>query len=110
MLVAGIHHRIPIPTLDVHAIDRYLWVGQMLGLDNAPPDLRIYLSPETEARTDQVLAGRGLKEICRARAGTMWETKHWLPERFAETGRLLKQRGWGIVVVAHHATKIGAKS
>ncbi|HEY3659651.1 MAG TPA: glycosyltransferase family 9 protein, partial [Candidatus Udaeobacter sp.] len=32
-------HRIPIPTLDVHAIDRYLWVGSLLGFDDEPPDL-----------------------------------------------------------------------
>ena len=92
-------HRIPIPTLDVHAIDRYLWVGKMLGLDNAPPDLRIYLSPETESCAAQLLARYGLKEFAVLAPGTMWETKHWLPERFAETGRLLRQRGLGIVVV-----------
>src|SRR5215469_6669627 len=31
-------HHIPIPTLDVHAIDRYLWVGSLLGFDDEPPD------------------------------------------------------------------------
>jgi lipopolysaccharide heptosyltransferase II len=92
-------HRIPIPTLDVHAIDRYLWVGKMLGLDSAPPDLRIYLAPETEARAAQLLARHDLKTFAVLAPGTMWETKHWPPERFAETGRLLIQRGLGIVVV-----------
>jgi heptosyltransferase-1 len=92
-------HRIPIPTLDVHAIDRYLWVGKMLGLDSAPPDLRIYLSPETETRAAQLLARHGLEIFAVLAPGTMWETKHWLPERFAETGRLLIKRGLGIVVV-----------
>ncbi|HXI83157.1 MAG TPA: glycosyltransferase family 9 protein [Verrucomicrobiae bacterium] len=92
-------HRIPIPTLDVHAIDRYLWVGKMLGLDSEPPDLRIYLSPEMEGRVAQLLVRHGLKEFAVLAPGTMWETKHWLPERFAETGRLLTQRGLGIVVV-----------
>ena len=29
-------HRIAIPTLDVHAIDRYLWVGELLGFDGNP--------------------------------------------------------------------------
>src|SRR5579864_5543543 len=32
-------HRIGIPTLDVHAVDRYLWLAPMLGLDTDPPDL-----------------------------------------------------------------------
>ena len=92
-------NRIPIPTLDVHAIDRYLWLGKMLGLDNSPPDLRIYLSPETEVRAVQLLARHGLKEFAVLAPGTMWETKHWPPERFAEVGRLLRQRQLGVVVV-----------
>ena len=92
-------HRIPIPTLDVHAIDRYLWVGKLLGFGDTPPDLRIYSSPEIEARTESMLAGRGSTSFAVLAPGTMWETKHWLPERFAETGRLLMQRGLGIVLV-----------
>jgi len=39
-------HRIPISTLDVHAIDRYLWLAPLLGLDDRPPDFRIHLPPE----------------------------------------------------------------
>src|SRR5579859_1742105 len=30
-------HRIPIPTLDVHAVDRYLWLSPILGLDDGTP-------------------------------------------------------------------------
>ena len=92
-------HRIPLPSLDVHAIDRYLWLGPMLGLDNAPPDLTIYISPETEARMEQALAAHGLKEFAVLAPGTAWETKHWPAERFAEVGRELTARGLGIVVV-----------
>src|SRR5262249_37610221 len=29
-------HRIPVPTLDVHAVDRYLSIGPMLGFDDGP--------------------------------------------------------------------------
>ena len=39
-------HRIPIPTLDVHAIDRYLWVGELLGFNDDSPDLKIHLPSE----------------------------------------------------------------
>lgn len=92
-------HRIPIPSLDVHAIDRYLWVGQMLGFDNTPPDQCIYVSAETETKTADMLARHGLKNFAVLVPGTMWETKHWPPERFAEVGRLLMQRGLGIVLV-----------
>src|SRR3989442_5632381 len=36
-------HRIPIQTLDDHAIDRYLWVGELLGYDENPSYLTIDL-------------------------------------------------------------------
>ena len=48
-------HRIPIPTLDVHAIDRYLWVGSLLGFDDEPPDLAIHLSAETIRTVERLL-------------------------------------------------------
>ena len=31
--------------------------------------------------------------------GTMWETKHWPAERFAEVGQWLKRQGFGVVVL-----------
>ncbi len=42
-------HHIPISTLDVHAIDRYLWLSPILGLNDFPIDSRIYLSAEIDA-------------------------------------------------------------
>ncbi len=30
-------HHIPVPTLDLHAVDRYLSVGPILGLEDGPP-------------------------------------------------------------------------
>src|SRR6184192_1380847 len=48
-------HRIAIPTLDVHAIDRYLWVGELLGFDADPPDLTIHLPPEAIFKVQRLL-------------------------------------------------------
>jgi lipopolysaccharide heptosyltransferase II len=79
-------HRIPIPTLDVHAIDRYLWVAPLLGLDDNPPDLRIYLAPETIQNVDRLLEQHGVpasKPLIVLVPGTIWETKHWTIEGFA---------------------------
>src|SRR6266403_3445984 len=53
-------HRIPIPTLDVHAIDRYLWVAPLLGLDDKPPDLAIHLSPKTIRNVQRLLEDHGV--------------------------------------------------
>jgi heptosyltransferase I len=92
-------HRIPIPTLDVHAVDRYLWIVPMLGLDGKPPDSRIYLSAETEIGVERLLGKHALQRFAALVPGTRWETKHWHPERFAEVGRWLKKYGFDVVVL-----------
>jgi lipopolysaccharide heptosyltransferase I len=92
-------HRIPIPTLDVHAVNRHLWLTPILGLDDTPPDSRIYLSPKTEMDVDRSLEQHGLQQFGALVPGTIWETKHWHPERFAQVGKWLKQRGLGVVLL-----------
>jgi heptosyltransferase-1 len=93
-------HRIPIPTLDVHAVDRYLWLGPMLGLDNAPPDLRIYWPAQADERVDDLLRAAGLPRqgFAILVPTTIWETKHWHAERFAEVGRYLLRQGIPVIV------------
>jgi heptosyltransferase I len=92
-------HRIPIPTLEVHATDRYLWIAPMLGLDDCPADSRIYLSAETEIRAEQLLGALSSQPFAALVPGTTWETKQWDSARFAEVGRWLKQRGFAIVIL-----------
>src|ERR1700733_3619443 len=53
-------HRAPVPTYDVHAVDRYLSVAGMLGLDDNPLDFRIYLPAEVETSVTRLLAEQGL--------------------------------------------------
>ena len=92
-------HRIPIPTLEVHATDRYLWIAPMLGLDDCPVDARIYLSAETEFRAEQLLGTLTSRPFAVLVPGTTWETKRWESARFAEVGRWLKERGFGVVIL-----------
>jgi heptosyltransferase-1 len=92
-------HRIPIPTLEIHAIDRYLWVAPLLGLDDDPPDGRIYLSPDTENAVEQLLGRDSVRNIAALVPGTRWETKHWDPDRFAEVGRWLRAQGFDVVIL-----------
>jgi lipopolysaccharide heptosyltransferase I len=94
-------HRIPIPTLDIHAVDRYLWLSPILGLDDRPPDLHVYLAPDTDVRVDALL-GRCDAEalpIAVVAPGTTWETKHWHVRRFAEVACQLQRRGLKVVLV-----------
>jgi lipopolysaccharide heptosyltransferase II len=94
-------HRIPIPTLDVHAIDRYLWVAPLLGLDANPPDLRIYLSPETIQNVERLLEQHGVpasKPLIVLVPGTIWETKHWTIEGFAGVAREFLREGFAVAL------------
>jgi ADP-heptose:LPS heptosyltransferase len=94
-------HHLAIQRLDVHAVDRYLWLSELLGLDDLPPDHTLYLPPEAEAQAGALLgsladAPNGFAVIA---PGTMWETKHWRAAGFAETARALRERGVGVVLV-----------
>lgn len=94
-------HRIPIPTLDVHAIDRYLWVAPLLGLNREPADLRIYLSPETTRNVERLLEEHGVsasKSLVVLVPGTIWETKHWTVEGFAGVARQFLSEGFAVVL------------
>jgi heptosyltransferase-1 len=94
-------HRIPIPTLDVHAIDRYLGVGALLGFDDEPPDLTIHLSTETVSEVQQLLEEHDVpasKPVVVLVPGTIWETKHWTIEGFAGVAREFLREGLAVVL------------
>jgi heptosyltransferase-1 len=94
-------HRIPIPTLDVHAIDRYLWVSLLLGLDDDPPDLTIHFSSETLANAERLLEEHGVaasKPLVVLVPGTIWETKHWTIEGFAGVAREFLHDGFAVAL------------
>jgi len=94
-------HRIPIPTLDVHAIDRYLWVGPLLGLDDDPPDLTIYLSSETVRHVERLLEEHGVPAdmpLVVLVPGTIWETKHWTIDGFAGVARQFLHDGFAVAL------------
>jgi lipopolysaccharide heptosyltransferase I len=94
-------HRIPIPTLEVHAIDRYLWLGELLGFTPGPPEQTLHLAAEAIARASQLLQECGIGDAPFAviSPATMWETKHWRPEGFAEVARALIADGLAVVLV-----------
>lgn len=94
-------HRIPLPTLDVHAVDRYLWVGKMLGFrNNAPPDFTLYLPPDASPFIDNLLSLYSLaqKPVALLVPNTIWETKRWHAEGFAAVGRHFHCNGYSVVI------------
>ena len=94
-------HRIPIPTLDIHAIDRYLWVGPLLGLDDNPPDLTIHLPSQTAHSVQHLLEQHDIlasKALAVLAPGTIWETKRWTIEGFAAVARQFLQDGFAVAL------------
>jgi lipopolysaccharide heptosyltransferase I len=93
-------HRIPIPTLDVHAVDRYLWLAAILGLDDEPPDLRIFLPPEADKAAESLLKESGVnhERFALLAPGTTWQTKHWQIEGFADVARQFLEKGLDVVL------------
>jgi lipopolysaccharide heptosyltransferase I len=94
-------HRVSIPTLDVHAIDRYLWVGPLLGFDDDPPDLTIHLSSDTVRNVEQLLEEHGVTPdmpLIILVPGTIWETKHWTIEGFAGVARQFLHDGFAVAL------------
>jgi lipopolysaccharide heptosyltransferase I len=93
-------HRIPIPTLDVHAVDRYLWLAPMLGFDDRPPNFAIHLAPQVTRSVEELLRSHGLggKPLAVLVPGTIWETKHWTVAGFAQVGRHLLKSGHEVVI------------
>jgi heptosyltransferase-1 len=100
-------HRIAIPALDVHAVDRYLWLAPILGLDDAPPDFRLPVSPEAENRVGALIERHGLggKPLAVLVPGTLWETKHWHVEGFAEVARHLMRTGRAVALAGSSAER-----
>ncbi len=93
-------HRIPIPTLEVHAVERYLWLGDLLGLDHGRPTFDVPVPPAAEGRVDSLLERNGVagRSVAVLTPGTVWETKHWRADGFAEVGRHLLRRGLAVVL------------
>lgn len=94
-------HLIPLPSLEVHAVDRYLNVGPMLGLDDGAADFSFPIPREATDRIDALLHYydiAGAKIVALA-PGTIWETKQWQREDFAAVARHFLQKGFAVTLI-----------
>jgi len=93
-------HRIPIHNLDVHAVDRYLWIAPLLDLPAGPPDFRMAVPAAADERITDLLRRHGLlaRPLAVLAPGTIWETKHWHVEGFAQVAHHLDATGRAVVL------------
>jgi heptosyltransferase-1 len=98
--VAYTHH-IPVPTLDLHAVDRYLNVGPILGLDRESADFSFPIPQSAVSRVETLLAQHGVNgtDSVVMAPGTVWETKHWGSDGFAKVARHFLSKGFGVILI-----------
>ncbi len=94
-------HFIPLPTLDMHAVDRYLAIAPMLGLDDGPADFAFPLPPAADGRVDALLRRHGIGggELVVMAPSANWETKRWNGEKFSAVARHFLGRGDTVALV-----------
>jgi heptosyltransferase I len=93
--------RLALPTIDVHAVDRYLGIAPMLGLDDSAPDFSFPIPQEAPTRIDALLDYYGIadKKLLAIAPGTIWETKQWRSEGFAEVARHFLAKGFAVTLI-----------
>jgi lipopolysaccharide heptosyltransferase I len=94
-------HRIPLPTIDVHPVDRYLSVVAMLGLDDGAADFSFPIPQQATGRVAAMLDGHGISrtKLVVMAPGTAWETKQWRRQGFAEVARHFLQSGFAVALI-----------
>lgn len=82
------NHRLPSDDPDAHAVDRNYSVARLLGFSEIPIEFHIPLSDDDRGSARWLLRQGGWEYRERLVAvvpGARWETKVWLPQRFAAT-------------------------
>jgi heptosyltransferase I len=96
---------VPVPTVEMHAVDRYLLVAATLGARRpSSRELSFGLKPLAEDRRTiaELLGAHGLQSGDRWIAispAARWQTKHWPVESFARTADRIQDEGLGRVAL-----------
>ena len=95
-------HHIPLPTLDLHPVQRYLGAAALLGLDAGAPDFSFPIPQEAATRIDALLdyydIGKA-KPLVVLAPGTNWDTKQWRRDGFAEVARHFLQKQFAVALI-----------
>jgi len=94
-------HHIAVPTLDLHAVDRYLNVGPILGLEQGAADFSFPIPQAASLRVEALLRRHGIggADLLVLAPGTLWETKRWGNAKFAEVARHFMATGFAVALI-----------
>ncbi len=96
-------HRVSVPDVSMHAVDRYLLVAKFLGASQ--PDQPAFPLPQdaaADARVEAWLKAEGITAgtpLAALNPSARWTTKRWPPESFAEVGDWLQRQGARVLLV-----------
>jgi heptosyltransferase-1 len=101
-------HHIAVPTLDLHAVDRYLNVSSILGLDKDPADFSFPIPKTADSRIDSLLRRHGVDRdrLVIMAPGTVWETKHWGTDKFAKVAQNFISKGFAVVLIGSQRERV----
>jgi heptosyltransferase-1 len=87
---------VPVPTPDMHAVDRYLLIAASLGAaPKGSPEFRMRPAPTDRERVAQLLKSVGLisgAPWIAVNVSARWDTKRWPPEYFAAVADVLQEK------------------
>jgi lipopolysaccharide heptosyltransferase I len=78
--------RVPVPTMDIHAVDRYRLITDYLGIKQYPPDFTIIIDEQEKGYVERLLFESGVKDgdiLVMVNPSGRWQSKRWGTEKFA---------------------------
>ena len=95
--------RVPVPQLEMHAVDRYLLVAKAVGaVESGAPEFRFRIPQTDYEEVDRLLSRSGVMpgtSWVALNVSARWPTKRWPAASFAEVADRLQQDGYGAVVM-----------
>jgi len=95
--------RVPVPQLEMHAVDRYLLVAKAVGaVESGAPEFRFRIPQTDYDEIDRLLSRSGVTpgtSWVAMNVSARWPTKRWPATSFAEVADRLQQEGCGPVVM-----------
>ena len=94
---------VPVPSLEMHAVDRYLLVAKAVGaVAFGTPEFCFRIPQSDHDQVDRLLSRSGVApgtSWVAMNVSARWPTKRWPAESFAEVADRLQQEGYGSVVL-----------
>src|SRR2546426_1079856 len=83
-------HRVPIATMEQHAVDRYLKIAAAAGCDDGPVEFRFAVTESDRAAVNEMIGDN--EPFAVLLPGANWQTKRWDVQKFEAMVAPLRER------------------